>query len=147
MNMKARYVSIMIDGTTRWNHHFLTIILYTRFDFAFYKTKIVNTEDTMNISILLDECIQILIKYNKIICYICSDNFSANKSGCKVDNSKYLIFRQYCNCHCTALAITFFHQTCIVSPDTYRKGQINFFDIIHLKRFALSYFYSINIII
>lgn len=42
----------------------------------------------------------------KKIYVICSDNFSPNKSSCKFDNLGYPIFRQYCNCHCSALVLS-----------------------------------------
>ena len=105
-NIQSQYVSILIDGTSRFGHHFISIILYSRFEYVYYQTKIVTSENTANISELLNECIKELIEYDKIVCAVCSDNFSANRSACEFDNLKFPIFRQYCNCHCANLAIS-----------------------------------------
>lgn len=103
-NIGCPYVSIMLDGTSRWKHHFISIILYTRFQYIYYKTKIVTSENALSISGMLNECILNLKANKKIVCSICCNKFSANKSAC--ENLTIPIFRQYCNCHCASLALS-----------------------------------------
>lgn len=105
-NSKSNFYSIMIDGTSRYRHHFISLILFSRQDYIYFNTKIVISENAINISDILRDCIQKLASYGKTVCSICSDNATENKSGCKIHNLGINIYRQYCNCHCASLAIS-----------------------------------------
>lgn len=103
---RSKYFSILIDGKTQNDIHFISIILYSRTQYIYYITKKVCSENAVNISKILRECIDKLSFYNKTICSICSDNFSSNRCACKIKNLQKKIFRQYCNCHCANLAVS-----------------------------------------
>lgn len=105
-NTQSNYFSILIDGKTQNTLHFISIILFTRNQYIYYTTKMVKSESAVNISNILRKCIDELILNNKTVCSICSDNFSSNKSACKIKNLQKKIYRQYCNCHCANLAIS-----------------------------------------
>ena len=66
----------------------------------------VTTENTINITLLIKDCIEKVASKGKTVCAVCSDNFSSNISSCKIENLNYPIYRQYCNCHCAALALS-----------------------------------------
>lgn len=105
INSKSSYLSIMIDGTTKNRHHFISLILYSREEYIYYTSKIVFSENTINVSKILRDCINELKSYGKTVCSICSDNATENKSACNFDNLDIPIYRQYCNCHCSSLAV------------------------------------------
>lgn len=105
INSKSSFLSIMIDGTTKNRHHFISLILYSRVEYIYYTSKIVFSENTVNISDILRDCIQKLEYFGKTVCSICSDNAKENKAACKFDNLEIPIYRQYCNCHCSSLAV------------------------------------------
>ena len=46
----------------------------------------VKSESAVNISNILRKCIDELILNKKTVCSICSDNFSSNKTACKIKN-------------------------------------------------------------
>lgn len=121
-NIKTPYISIMIDGATKWDHHYITIILYSRFEYVYYKTKRVYRENAKAISKFLKECINYLISQGKIVCSICSDDYTANIKACKFKNLKYIVYRQYCNCHCASLVLS--HQFSYVGKNFYYTRKI-----------------------
>lgn len=48
----------MIDGTSRWSVHYLSIILYTRNHYTYYKTKAVYSENAKIIEDIINEYIK-----------------------------------------------------------------------------------------
>lgn len=103
-NLHSKYISIMIDGTSRFKHDYVSIILFSRYGYAYFSTRYGKSENSKNIANILNECIQSLTIHQKTICSICSDNFSANKKACRYNLLKP-IYRQYGNCHCSLRAI------------------------------------------
>lgn len=121
-NMKSSYVSIMIDGAKRWKHRYISIIIYTRYEYIYYETRQVYRENAEAISNFLNDCMHYLDSHGKKLCSICSDDYTANIKACKFKNLDYKIYRQYCNCHCASKAIG--HQFSIVGKNCFFTKQI-----------------------
>lgn len=85
-NMKSSYVSIMIDGAKRWKHRYISIIIYTRYEYVYYETRQVYRENAEAISNFLNDCMHYLDSHGKKLCSICSDDYTANIKACKFKN-------------------------------------------------------------
>ena len=72
---------------------------------VYFKTKTISTENSKSISNFLNECFNFLKSHNKIICSVYCDDYTANLKACNFELNND-IYRQNCNRHCAALALS-----------------------------------------